>query len=104
MRMTSSPLLCLGLASLLLPVTVSDSSIFSLPLGAGRGGGGGGAGEEGAEFPLYNSSKGVNITIPANYSRHSLPSGALTRVNIGKLNRRDLTITPDICFGEHINC
>ena len=80
---TSSPLLWLGLAALLLPVTVSDSSIFSLPLGAGRGGGGDGAGAEGAEFPLYNSSKGVNITIPANYSRHSLPSGALTRVNIG---------------------
>ena len=87
---TSSPLLWLGLAALLLPVTVSDSSIFSLPLGAGRGGGGGGdgAGAEGAEFPLYNSSKGVNITIPANYSRHSLPSGALTRVNIGAASEK----------------
>ena len=37
-------------------------------------------------FPVFSSLlclPGVNITIPSNYSRHSLPSGALTRVNIG---------------------
>ena len=46
--------------------------IFSLPL------------TESLEHAMYNSSKGVNISIPANYSRHSLPSGVLTRVNIGQ--------------------
>ena len=38
-------------------------------------------------WPQYipNMGKGVNITIPDNYSKHSLPSGALTQVNIGKI-------------------
>ncbi len=55
-------------------VTMSPPSpgIFSLPL------------PESLEHAMYNSSKGVNISIPANYSRHSLPSGVLTRVNIGQ--------------------
>ena len=55
-------------------VTMSSPSpgIFSLPL------------TESLEHAMYNSSKGVNISIPANYSRHSLPSGVLTRVNIGQ--------------------
>ena len=54
------------------PPTTSTPSIFNIPLT-----------EQSMEFAFYNASKGVNITIPANYSRHSLPSGALTRVNIG---------------------
>ena len=33
---------------------------------------------------IPNMGKGVHITIPENYSKHSLPSGALTQVNIGK--------------------
>ena len=33
---------------------------------------------------IPNMGKGVNITIPENYSKHCLPSGALTQVNIGK--------------------
>ena len=33
---------------------------------------------------IPNMGKGVNITIPENYSKHSLPSGALTQVNIGR--------------------
>ena len=55
-------------------LTMSSPSpgIFSLPL------------TESLEHAMYNSSKGVNISIPANYSRHSLPSGVLTRVNIGQ--------------------
>ena len=33
---------------------------------------------------IPNMGKGVNITIPPNYSKHNLPSGAMTQVNIGK--------------------
>jgi hypothetical protein len=32
---------------------------------------------------IPNMGKGVHISIPENYSKHSLPSGALTQVNIG---------------------
>ena len=53
-------------------MTPPSPGIFSLPL------------SESLEHAMYNSSKGVNISIPANYSRHSLPSGVLTRVNIGQ--------------------
>ena len=53
-------------------MTSPSPGIFSLPL------------SESLEHAMYNSSKGVNISIPANYSRHSLPSGVLTRVNIGQ--------------------
>ena len=58
------------------PTTISTSSdkpFLSLPLT-----------KPGAEFPYYNVSKGANITTPGNYSKHSLPSGSLTRVNIGQ--------------------
>ena len=58
------------------PTTISSSSdkpYLSLPLT-----------KPGAEFPYYNVSKGANITTPGNYSKHSLPSGSLTRVNIGQ--------------------
>ena len=56
----------------LVTMTPPSPGIFSLPL------------SESLEHAMYNSSKGVNISIPANYSRHSLPSGVLTRVNIGE--------------------
>ena len=51
----------------------SDKPFLSLPLT-----------KPGTEFPYYNVSKGANITTPGNYSKHSLPSGSLTRVNIGQ--------------------
>ena len=51
----------------------SSQPFYSLPLT-----------QPGTEFPHYNVSKGANISTPGNYSRHSLPSGALTRVNIGQ--------------------
>ena len=36
-------------------------------------------------WPQYipNMGKGVNISIPHHYSKHQLPSGSLTQVNIG---------------------
>ena len=52
--------------------TSSDKPFLSLPLT-----------KPGSEFPYYNVSKGANISTPGNYSKHSLPSGSLTRVNIG---------------------
>ena len=51
----------------------SEEPFLSLPLT-----------KPGTEFPYYNVSKGANITTPGNYSKHSLPSGSLTRVNIGQ--------------------
>ena len=77
----------------LLPASVSEPSITTTSFTRGPGDSGSSATPgifslpltEGLEHSLYNSSKGVNITIPANYSRHSLPSGVLTRVNIGGL-------------------
>ena len=67
------------------PTTLSASSdkpFLSLPLT-----------KPGAEFPYYNVSKGANISTPGNYSKHSLPSGSLTRVNIGQKHQQSVIIS-----------